>query len=129
REPNDLGEPITVFESGAILRYLADKTGRFGGEGLRGRVEVDQWLAWQIAGQGPMTGQYGHFTVYAPERIEYAIDRYTREVQRLLGVLDRRLQGRAFIAGDDYTIADMARSEEHTSELQSRENLVCRLLL
>ncbi len=108
REPNDLGEPVTVFESGAILRYLADKTGRFGGEGLRGRVEVDQWLAWQIAGQGPMTGQYGHFTVYAPERIEYAIDRYTREVQRLLGVLDRRLQGRAFIAGDDYTIADMA---------------------
>lgn len=108
REPNDLGEPITVFESGAILRYLADKTGRFGGEGLRGRTEVDQWLAWQIAGQGPMTGQYGHFTVYAPEKIDYAIDRYTREVQRLLGVLDRRLQGRAFIAGDDYTIADMA---------------------
>ena len=106
--PADGGDPISVFESGAILRYLADKTGRFGGEGLRGRVEVDQWLAWQIAGQGPMTGQYGHFTVYAPERIEYAIDRYTREVQRLLGVLDRRLAGRAFIAGDAYTIADMA---------------------
>ena len=108
REPNDLGEPIGVFESGAILRYLADKTGRFGGTGARGKVEVDQWLAWQIAGQGPMTGQYGHFTTYAPERIDYAIDRYTREVQRLLGVLDRRLQGRAFIAGDQYTIADMA---------------------
>ena len=102
------GQPISVFESGAILRYLADKIGRFGGEDLRGRVEVDEWLAWQIAGQGPMTGQYGHFTSYAPEKIDYAIDRYTREVQRLLGVLDKRLAGRAFIAGDDYTIADMA---------------------
>ncbi|KAF1693636.1 MULTISPECIES: glutathione binding-like protein [Pseudoxanthomonas] len=106
--PADGGGPLGVFESGAILRYLADKIGRFGGEDLRGRVEVDEWLAWQIAGQGPMTGQYGHFTSYAPEKIDYAIDRYTREVQRLLGVLDKRLAGRAFIAGDDYTIADMA---------------------
>ena len=106
--PADGGGPLGVFESGAILRYLADKIGRFGGEDLRGRVEVDDWLAWQIAGQGPMTGQYGHFTSYAPEKIDYAIDRYTREVQRLLGVLDKRLAGRAFIAGDDYPLADMA---------------------
>ena len=107
-EPADGGGPVSVFESGAILRYLADKTGRFGGTGLRGRVEVDQWLMWQMAGLGPMTGQYGHFNVYAPEKIPYAIDRYTREVQRLLGVLNRRLEGRAFICGDEYTIADMA---------------------
>ncbi len=107
-EPNDLGEPVSVFESGAILQYLAGKTGRFGGTSPRQTLEVNQWLVWQVAGQGPMTGQYGHFTTYAPERIDYAIERYTREVQRLLGVLDRRLAGRAFIAGDDYTIADMA---------------------
>src|SRR5690606_37957502 len=107
-EPADGGGPVSVFESGAILRYLADKTGRFGGTGLRGRVEVDQWLMWQMAGLGPMTGQYGRFNVYAPEKIPYAIDRYTREVQRLLGVLNRRLEGRAFICGDEYTIADMA---------------------
>ena len=108
REPNDLGEPISVFESGAILVYLANKTGRFFGQTVRQKVEVNQWLMWQMAGLGPMTGQYGHFTVYAPEKIDYAIERYTREVKRLLGVLDRRLQGRAFIAGDEYTIADMA---------------------
>ncbi|WP_374012859.1 glutathione binding-like protein [Pseudoxanthomonas koreensis] len=107
-EPNDLGEPVSVFESGAILQYLAGKTGRFGGSNARQTLEVNQWLMWQVAGQGPMTGQYGHFTTYAPEKIDYAIDRYSREVQRLLGVLDARLAGRAFIAGDDYTIADMA---------------------
>ena len=106
--PADGGPPISVFESGAILLYLANKTGRFFGEDVRGKVEVNQWLMWQMAGLGPMTGQYGHFNVYAPEKIPYAIDRYTREVQRLLGVLDRRLAGRAFIAGDAYTIADMA---------------------
>ena len=97
-----------MFESGAILVYLADKTGRFFGADLRRKVEVNQWLMWQMAGLGPMTGQYGHFNVYAPEPIPYAIERYTREAQRLLGVLDRRLAGRAFIAGDEYTIADMA---------------------
>ena len=106
--PADGGPPISVFESGAILLYLANKAGRFFGEDVRGKVEVNQWLMWQMAGLGPMTGQYGHFNVYAPEKIPYAIDRYTREVQRLLGVLDRRLAGRAFIAGDAYTIADMA---------------------
>ena len=106
--PADGGAPLSVFESGAILVYLANKTGRFFGADVRQKVEVNQWLMWQMAGLGPMTGQYGHFNVYAPERIEYAIDRYAREVQRLLGVLDRRLAGRSFIAGEEYTIADMA---------------------
>ena len=106
--PADGGAPISVFESGAILLYLAEKTGRFLPAALRGRAETLEWLFWQMAGLGPMTGQYGHFNVYAPEKIAYAIDRYTREVQRLLGVLDRQLAGRAFITGEDYTIADMA---------------------
>ena len=106
--PADGGAPLSVFESGAILVYLANKTGRFFGADVRQKVEVNQWLMWQMAGLGPMTGQYGHFNVYAPEPIPYAIERYTREAQRLLGVLDRRLAGRAFIAGDEYTIADMA---------------------
>lgn len=106
--PADGGAPVSVFESGAILLYLAEKTGRFLPADLRGRTEALEWLFWQMAGLGPMTGQYGHFNVYAPEKIAYAIDRYTREVQRLLGVLDKRLAGRAFLAGDAYTIADMA---------------------
>lgn len=106
--PADGGAPLSVFESGAILQYLAEKTGRFLPGDLRGRTATLEWLYWQMAGLGPMTGQYGHFNVYAPEKIAYAIDRYTREAQRLLGVLDKRLAGRAFLAGDDYTIADMA---------------------
>jgi GST-like protein len=106
--PADEGAPISVFESGAILLYLANKTRRFIPEDLRGRIAVNEWLFWQMGGLGPMTGQYGHFNVYAPEKIAYAIERYTKEAQRLLGVLDRQLAGRAFIAGDDYTIADMA---------------------
>ena len=106
--PADGGAPISVFESGAILVYLANKTGRFFGTDTRQKVAVNQWLMWQMAGLGPMTGQYGHFTVYAPEKIPYAIDRYTREVQRLLGVLDTQLAKHAYIAGDDYSIADMA---------------------
>ena len=106
--PADGGAPLSVFESGAILLYLADKTGRFVPADLRGRTAALEWLFWQMAGLGPMTGQYGHFHVYAPEPIEYARDRYLREAQRLLGVLDRRLAGRAFITGDDYGIADMA---------------------
>jgi GST-like protein len=106
--PADGGAPISVFESGAILVYLANKTGRFFGNDTRQKVAVNQWLMWQMAGLGPMTGQYGHFTVYAPEKIPYAIDRYTREVQRLLGVLDTQLAKHAYIAGDDYSIADMA---------------------
>lgn len=106
--PADGGDPISVFESGAILVYLANKAGRFFGADVRQKVVVNQWLMWQMAGLGPMTGQHGHFSVYAPEKIPYAIDRYRREAERLLGVLDRRLRGRAFIAGDDYSIADMA---------------------
>ena len=106
--PADGGVPVSVFESGAILWYLADKAGRFVPQDLRGRVACSEWLFWQMGGLGPMTGQYGHFHVYAPEPIEYARDRYRREVERLLGVLDKRLAGRAFVCGDAYTIADMA---------------------
>jgi GST-like protein len=106
--PADGGAPLSVFESGAILLYLAEKTGRFLPRDPRGRTRVTAWLFWQMGGLGPMTGQYGHFHVYAPEPIEYARDRYEREALRLLGVLDKRLAGRAFIAGDEYTIADMA---------------------
>ena len=106
--PADGGAPLSVFESGAILLYLAEKTGRFLPPDPRGRIQVLEWLFWQVGGLGPMTGQYGHFHVYAPEAIDYARDRYRREVERLMGVLDRRLAGRAFIAGDALTIADMA---------------------
>ena len=105
--PADCGEPIALFESGAMLLYLADKIGRFIPRDLRGRLEVTKWLFWQVGGLGPMAGQIGHFNVYAPEKVPYAIDRYTRETSRLYGVLDKRLADRPFIAGD-YTIADMA---------------------
>lgn len=107
-EPADRSAPLSVFESGAILLYLAEKTGRFLPTDLRGRVETLEWLFWQMAGLGPMTGQYGHFHVYAPESIEYAKNRYTKEVQRLMDVLDKRLAGREFIAGETLTIADIA---------------------
>ena len=107
-EPADRGAPLSVFESGAILLYLAEKTGRFLPTDLCGRVETLEWLFWQMAGLGPMTGQYGHFHVYAPESIEYAKNRYTKEVQRLMDVLDKRLAGREFIAGETLTIADIA---------------------
>ena len=101
------GEPISIFESGAILQYLGRKTGRFYPADERRRVEVDQWLFWQMGGFGPMLGQAHHFRIYAPEKIPYAIDRYTNETNRLYGVLDRRLAGRDFVAGE-YSIADMA---------------------
>jgi GST-like protein len=101
------GAPISIFESGAILLYLADKTGRFIPADLRGRTETIQWLFWQMGGLGPMAGQNHHFAVYAPEKIPYAIDRYVKETNRLYGVLNRRLADRAFMAGD-YSIADMA---------------------
>jgi GSH-dependent disulfide-bond oxidoreductase len=101
------GEPISIFESGAILQYLGRKTGRFYPTDERRRVEVDQWLFWQMGGFGPMLGQAHHFRIYAPEQIPYAIDRYTNETNRLYGVLDRRLAGRDFVAGE-YSIADMA---------------------
>jgi len=106
--PADGGEPISVFESGAILLYLANKTGRFFGDDVRQKVAVNQWLMWQMGGLGPMTGQYGHFNVYAPDKIPYAIDRYTREVERLLGVLERQLETRSHVAGEAYSVADMA---------------------
>jgi GST-like protein len=105
--PADGGEPLSMFESGAILLYLADKTGRFIPPDLRSRAEVVQWLFWQMAGLGPMAGQNGFFKVYAPEKVPYAIERYRRETARLYGVLDRRLEGREFIAGD-YSVADIA---------------------
>jgi len=101
------GEPLPLFESGAILMYLAEKIGRFLPRDVRGRIEVMQWVFWQMSGLGPMAGQIGHFNVYAPERVPYAIERYTRELRRLYGVLDTRLADREFIAGD-YSIADMA---------------------
>jgi len=107
-QPADGGEAIPVFESGAILVYLAEKIGRFLPADLRGRKTVLEWLFWQVGGLGPMAGQNHHFAVYAPEKLPYAIDRYVKETNRLYGVLDRRLKGRAFIGGADYSIADMA---------------------
>jgi GST-like protein len=106
-EPADGGAPVAMFESGAILLYLAEKTGQFIPADLRGRLDVRQWLFWQMAGLGPMAGQNHHFKIYAPEPIPYAIDRYVKETNRLYGVLNRRLADRAFVAGD-YSIADMA---------------------
>jgi GSH-dependent disulfide-bond oxidoreductase len=102
------GAPISLFESGAILLYLAAKTGRFLPHDTRGRYEVLQWLMFQMGGVGPMLGQAHHFRLYAPEKIAYAVDRYTNEARRLYGVLDRRLAGSRHVAHDDYTIADIA---------------------
>ena len=107
-EPAGGGSPISVFESGAVLLYLAEKTDRFIAKDVRGRAEVLQWLFWQMGGLGPMAGQNHHFGTYAPEKIPYAIERYQKETNRLYGVLNKRLADRAFVAGDDYTIADMA---------------------
>ncbi|MDB5365107.1 MAG: Glutathione S-transferase [Rhodospirillales bacterium] len=106
-DPADGGPPLSMFESGAMLLYLAEKAGRFVPRDLRGRTQVIQWLFWQMGGLGPMAGQNGHFAVYAPEKIPYAIERYVKETNRLYGVLDKRLAGRDFIV-DDYSIADMA---------------------
>lgn len=106
--PLDAGEPVTVFESGAILLYLAEKTGRFLSSDLRERKATMEWLFWQVGGLGPMAGQNHHFGLYAPEKIAYAIARYVNETNRLYGVLDRRLAERAYLAGDAYSIADMA---------------------
>ncbi|MEE8396519.1 MAG: glutathione S-transferase N-terminal domain-containing protein [bacterium] len=106
-DPADGGEAISVFESGAILLYLAEKTGRFLPRDVRGRTEVYAWLMWQVGGLGPMLGQNGHFQFYAPEPIPYAQQRYSDETLRLYAVLDQRLAGREHICGD-YSIADMA---------------------
>jgi GST-like protein len=102
------GQPISVFESGAILVYLAAKTGRFLPQGDRARFEVLQWLMFQMGGVGPMLGQAHHFRMYAPEKIPYAIDRYSNEAKRLYGVIDRRLAQSEWLGGDEYSIADIA---------------------
>jgi GSH-dependent disulfide-bond oxidoreductase len=107
-QPLSVGGPISVFESGAILHYLAEKTGKFLPVNERGRTEVMQWLFWQVGGLGPMAGQNHHFTQYAPEKIPYAVERYVKETNRLYGVLNKRLSDRLFIAGDQYSIADIA---------------------
>ena len=108
RAPADGGEPISVFESGAILLYLAGKTGKLIPADLRGQVKALEWLMWQMGGLGPMAGQNHHFANYAPEKIPYAIERYVKETSRLYGVLNKRLQGREYIVGDAYSIADIA---------------------
>ncbi len=107
QDPVDGSTPISVFESGAILQYLAEKTGRFLPTDLRGRVETMEWLFWQMGGLGPMLGQNHHFAQYAPEKIPYAINRYIKETERLYGVLNKQLSEKEFIVGE-YSIADMA---------------------
>ncbi len=127
--PADGGKPISLFESGAILLYLADKTGLFIPQDIRGRAETLQWLFWQMGGLGPMAGQNGHFNVYAPEKVPYAIDRYTKETNRLYGVMNKRLADRDYLAGKDYTIADIASypwivpHENHKQDLNDFPNL------
>ncbi|MEM8613298.1 MAG: glutathione S-transferase N-terminal domain-containing protein [Cyanobacteria bacterium P01_H01_bin.105] len=107
QEPTDGGDPISLFESGAVLQYLAEKTGQFLPTSVRGRAEVMQWLYWQMGGLGPMLGQNHHFSGYAPEKIPYAINRYVKETARLYGVLNQRLAAREYVAVN-YSIADMA---------------------
>ena len=106
-DPVGGGDPISIFESGAILLYLAEKTGRFLPSDARGRFKTLEWLFWQMGGLGPMAGQNHHFSAYAPEKLPYAINRYVNETNRLYGVLDRELAKSPFVAGD-YSIADMA---------------------
>ena len=120
--PSDGGEPVSVFESGAILIYLAEKTGRFLPTELRARKTVLEWLMWQMGGLGPMAGQNHHFVQYAPERIAYAMDRYINETNRLYGVLNTQLKGRDWIAGD-YSIADMAAYPWIAPHERQRQNL------
>ncbi|MEM7725626.1 MAG: glutathione binding-like protein [Cyanobacteria bacterium P01_A01_bin.45] len=105
--PQDSGEAVSVFESGAILLYLAEKTGKFLPDNLRDRIIVTEWLFWQVGGLGPMAGQNHHFNKYAPEKIDYAINRYVTETKRLYGVIDKQLEGREYLHGN-YSIADMA---------------------
>jgi GSH-dependent disulfide-bond oxidoreductase len=102
------GEPISLFESGAILLYLASKTGKFLPDDVRGKYDALQWLMFQMGGVGPMLGQAHHFRIYAPEKIEYAVNRYTNEAKRLYGVIDKQLSKHAWLAGDSYSIADIA---------------------
>ena len=102
------GTPISLFESGAILLYLAGKTGRFLPQGTTAKYEVLQWLMFQMGGVGPMLGQAHHFRIYAPEKIAYAVDRYTNEARRLYGVMDKRIARSKYLGGPEYSIADMA---------------------
>ncbi len=117
------GEPISIFESGAILLYLAEKTGQFLAADPRVRIDTLQWLFWQMGGLGPMAGQNHHFVQYAPETIPYAIDRYVKETARLYAVLNKRLADREFIAGADYSIADMACYPWIVPHERQRQNL------
>jgi GSH-dependent disulfide-bond oxidoreductase len=121
-DPPGGGEPIAVFESAAILQYLADKSGRFLPRDVRGRYEVLQWLAWQVANLGPIAGQLNHFASYSAEKIPYAIERFANEMNRLLGVLERRLTDRPYLAGE-YSIADMATWSWVFPEYQGRRVL------
>lgn len=120
--PNGGGEPISSFESGAMLIYLAEKTGRFLPVDVRGRADVLQWLMWQMGNLGPMLGQNHHFGTYAPERIPYAMERYVNETARLYAVLNKQLAGRKFIAGE-YSIADMACYPWTVSHERQKQNL------
>ena len=120
--PADGGAPISIFESGAILQYLAEKTGQFLSADVRGRVEIMQWLFWQMGGLGPMAGQNHHFVQYASQSIPYAMDRYVNETNRLYGVLDKRLAERDYIAGD-YSIADMAAYPWIVPHRRQKQNL------
>ncbi|MGT2433095.1 glutathione binding-like protein [Cupriavidus basilensis] len=122
--PDDGGEPVSTFESGAILLYLADKTGRFIPADLRGRNMALQWLVWQMGGLGPMAGQNHHFVQYAPEPLPYAIERYVKETARLYGVLNKHLaDGRAYICGAGYSIADIACYPWVVPHERQRQNL------
>ncbi|WP_192457499.1 GSH-dependent disulfide bond oxidoreductase [Musicola keenii] len=107
-QPADAGAPISLFESGAILLYLAEKTGQLLSADVRERTAILQWLFWQVAGFGPMLGQNHHFSHYAPQPVPYAIERYQKETQRLYGVLDKQLQTHTWLAGNSYSIADIA---------------------
>lgn len=123
------GKPISVFESGAILLYLAEKTGKFVPDDPRKKVACYEWLMWQMGGMGPMPGQVHHFLGAAKEEVPYAIDRYVNETHRLYGVLDKRLADNEYVAGDEYTIADMAispwvqRHERHRTDLNDYPNV------
>lgn len=122
-EPAGGGEPVSIFESGAILLYLAEKCGRFLSADPRVRIDTLQWLFWQMGGLGPMAGQNHHFVQYAPESLPYAIERYVKETARLYAVLDKRLTDRDFIAGPDYSIADMACYPWIVPHARQRQNL------
>ena len=108
QEPGDQKGPLSVFESGAVLWYLAEKTKKFVPENAREKVQVSEWLFWQVGGLGPMAGQNHHFNMYAPEKIPYAMERYVKETARLYGVLNKRLAEKEWVGGSSYSIADMA---------------------